>query len=339
LQKVAGVTLFCAMYGTLLSLDRQTGGVPQSVAAYLTGFAAALALFFPAFLVVTVTANFAPERIAPRAIVLGLAVAFGLALSYWAISRADGVISNWQGHVGSPLPLAVMAWLGLAIHLLQEREQAADQALHEEMERRINLERQMAEAQLQVLQSQIEPHFLFNSLAHVRRLYQTNPTAGRAMLQHLARYLSATQAAVRESAIALGHDLELAVAYLNIQQIRMGARLAFEIDVPVELREARIPPLVLTTLVENAIKHGLSPLPEGGAVRIGAHLEGRALTINVSDTGQGFQASLGAGVGLANIRARLARLYGSGARLSLSQNTPRGVTAAIVVPAPLANAA
>jgi LytS/YehU family sensor histidine kinase len=252
-------------------------------------------------------------------------------------------MANWHSeklqHVGTPLALLLMGWLGLAIYLLQERNQAAEQALQDEQERRLELGRQMSEAQLQVLQSQIEPHFLFNSLAHVRRLYQTNARAGRTMLRNLSRYLSATQQAMRENDIALGQDLELAITYLMIQQIRMGSRLAFEIDVPVEMREARLPPMTVTTLVENAIKHGLSPLLEGGIVRIGAHRDGHALIIDVVDTGQGFQANLGVGVGLANVRARLAMLYGAAAQLSLSQNVPRGVTATIVVPARFAHAA
>jgi LytS/YehU family sensor histidine kinase len=199
----------------------------------------------------------------------------------------------------------------------------------------LDLGRQMSEAQLQVLQSQIEPHFLFNSLAHVRRLYQTDPRAGRAMMQHLSRYLSAAQPALQQTSIGLGQDLELAVADLSIQKIRMGPRLAFEIDVPGEATEARVPPMMIATLVENAIKHGLSPLPEGGIVHIGAQLNGPTLSIRVSDTGQGFRTNLGSGVGLANIRARLRMLYGTAAELSLHQNTPRGVTAAIVLPARL----
>ena len=326
-----------------MSLNTQTGGVPNSWAAYLTGFAAALALFFTAFLTVIVAANFAPDRPVPRAIVLGLAVAGGLMLGYWVMSGTQEVMANWHSaklqHVGTPLPLLLMGWLGLAIYLLQERDRAAEQALQDEEERRLELGRQMSEAQLQVLQSQIEPHFLFNSLAHVRRLCQTNARAGRAMLQHLSRYLSATQQAMRANDIALGQDLELAMTYLTIQQIRMGSRLAFEIDVPVEVREARVPPMTVTTLVENAIKHGLSPLLEGGIIRIGAHRDGHALTINIVDTGQGFQANLGVGVGLANVRARLAMLYGAAAQLSLSQNLPRGVTATIVVPMRFAHAA
>jgi hypothetical protein len=231
------------------------------------------------------------------------------------------------------LPLLLMAWVGLAIHLLKEREDAAEQALHDEIERKLALERQTSEAQLQVLQSQIEPHFLFNSLAHVRRLYQTNPAGGRAMLRYLSSYLGAAEPVIRERGITLGQDVELAVAYLNIQRVRMGARLGFDIDVPDALRPTIVPPMMLTTLVENAIKHGLSPLPEGGLVRIAAHADASCVRILVSDTGQGFQANLGAGVGLANVRARLGILYADAASLSLSQGTPRGITATVVVPA------
>jgi LytS/YehU family sensor histidine kinase len=137
---------------------------------------------------------------------------------------------------------------------------------------------------------------------------------------------------LRETGISLGEDVDLAIAYLNIEKIRMRERLTFEIDVAPDAREARVPPLMITTLAENAIKHGLSPLPEGGMVRIAARRNGTTVRIDVSDTGQGFQSSHGAGVGLANIRGRLATLHGSPAELSLSRNTPRGVIATIVVP-------
>jgi LytS/YehU family sensor histidine kinase len=230
-----------------------------------------------------------------------------------------------------------VGWLGLAIYLLHERDESVGQALHDEAERQLDLDRRMSEAQLRVLQSQIEPHFLFNSLAHVRRLYQTDPSSGRAMMWHLSRYLSATQSAMRESSIALGQELDLAAAYLNIQQTRMKPRLAFLFVVPAELRDARVPPMMVTTLVENAVKHGLSSLPKGGTIDIGARIYENTLHVWVSDTGQGFQASLGAGVGLSNIRARLAMLYGAAAQLSLSENTPHGVCATIAMPMPRAH--
>jgi signal transduction histidine kinase len=336
-RRVGVVVVFCAIYGAVLSHDPRNGGAPHSVATYLLGLAVAVTYFLPVFLVVATAANFAPKRLAPRAIVLGLVVVAGTAVAFYLMTSVLGALAGYDveppRHARSPLSLLAIGWVGLAIMLLQERDAAAALATHEAAEHRLDVGRQMSEAQLQVLQSQIEPHFLFNSLAHVRRLYQTDRRAGRAMMRHLSRYLSAAQPALRQASIELGQDLDLAVAYLNVQKIRMGSRLAFEIDVPDEAREARVPPMMITTLVENAIKHGLSPLPEGGMVRIVARRDRSALTIRVSDTGQGFQASLGTGVGLANIRARLGMLYGPSGELSLHQNMPRGVTAAILVPA------
>jgi len=335
-RRVGAVVGFCAIYGAVLSNDPRTGGAPQSATAYALGLVVALTYFLPVFLVVSAAANFAPKRLAPRAVVLGLTVVLGAAVGFYLMTNVLGQLVGYHiqppRHARSLLPLLAIGWVGLAIMLLQERDAAAAQAMHEAAEHRLDLARQMSEAQLQVLQSQVEPHFLFNSLAHVRRLYQTDPRAGRAMMHHLSRYLSAAQPALRQTSIGLGQELELAVAYLGVQKIRMGPRLEFDVDVSSDAREARVPPMTITTLVENAIKHGLSPLPEGGMVRIVARVNGDALSIRVSDTGQGFQANLGSGVGLANIRARLGMLFGPAAELSLHQNTPRGVTASIVAP-------
>jgi len=335
-RRIGVVVAFCAIYGVVLSHNPSHGGVPHSVGTYLLGLAVALAYFLPLFLVVAVTANFAPQRLVPRAIVLGLVVAAGAILGFYFMTTVLGAVVGFDvkppRHASSPLPLLVMGWVGLAIMLIQERDSTAALAAHEAAQHRLDLDRQMSEAQLQVLQSQIEPHFLFNSLAHVRRLYQTDPGSGRAMMRDLSRYLSAAQPALQQLSIGLGQDVDLAVAYLNVQKIRMGSRLVFEIDVPDDARQAQVPSMMITTLVENAIKHGLSPLPEGGIVRIEGRLDHSVLRISVSDTGQGFQASLGAGVGLANIRARLGMLHGAAGELTLHQNTPRGVTAAIVVP-------
>lgn len=327
---------FCALYGFLLSRNAATGWSTPSILEYLAGVAAAIAVFAPPFVLGVLMAPFAPRRIGPRAFVLAAAVALGVALGYELMRALQHALATWHlaptGHVGSPLPLVLIAWLGLAVHLFRERERDAEQALHDERERDLDLRRRMSEAELQVLQSQIEPHFLFNSLAHVRRLYQIDPRAGRDMLRHLRDYIGAALPAMREPSIGLDRDLQLAIAYLNIQRIRMGARLQFDVDVPMRMRSAQVPPMMVTTLVENAIKHGLSPLPEGGAVRIVAGLEGDRFGLHVSDTGQGFQSTLGSGVGLANIQARLMVLYGRAAKLSLSRNEPRGVTASVTMP-------
>ena len=197
---------------------------------------------------------------------------------------------------------------------------------------RQTLETQRVEAHLSALQAQIEPHFLFNTLANVKRLYETAPQRGREMLGSLIAYLRAALPSMRETGSTLGRELELVQSFLTILQMRMGERLTFEIRSEDGLHGARLPPMVVPTLVENAIKHGLSPLPEGGHIAVVARRDGGSLEVQVRDTGAGFTASGGAGVGLANTRARLAALYGTRASLQLAAGSPRGVTATVRLP-------
>ena len=194
------------------------------------------------------------------------------------------------------------------------------------------LDQQTAEARLQMLEAQIEPHFLFNTLANVKRLYDTDPVNGARMLRNLKEYLAVALPQMREAESTLGREIAHVTAYLNIQQIRMGRRLAFGIDVPEALRDCRMPPLMLLTLVENAVKHGLGPSSTGGRIDLRASTEDGRLCVQVADTGHGFAKSSGGGTGLANIRARLKALFGNAASLSLAVNAPQGVIATIVLP-------
>jgi len=194
------------------------------------------------------------------------------------------------------------------------------------------MDEQTAEARLQMLEAQIEPHFLFNTLAHVKRLYETDRHSGARMMENLKHYLAVALPQMRATESTLGHEIDHVTAYLNIQQIRMGHRLDFAIDVPAGLREARLPPLMVLTLVENAIKHGLSPLPEGGRIDVQATTEGGRLRIRVADTGQGFMKTGGGGTGLANIRARLASQFGASANFALALKSPHGVVATLALP-------
>jgi len=194
------------------------------------------------------------------------------------------------------------------------------------------MDEQTAEARLQMLEAQIEPHFLFNALANVRRLYETDPASGARMLANLKAYLAIALPQMRTSTSTLGREVDHAVAYLGVQSIRMGRRLAYALDVPDELRDMRMPPLMLVTLVENAIKHGIAPLPEGGRIDVRAVRLGDTLRVDVADTGRGFAKSGGAGTGLANTRARLAAQFGAAASLSLAINSPRGVVATLRLP-------
>ena len=192
--------------------------------------------------------------------------------------------------------------------------------------------REVAEARLRVLEAQIEPHFLFNTLASVKRLYRQGTAVGDAMLDNLMRYLSVTLPQMRSPERTLGGEAALATAYLDIQQVRMGRRMSFDMRIPAALRQAAFPPFMLLTLVENAIKHGLDPLPEGGAVLVEAIARDGKMFVEVRDTGRGFSETSGAGTGLAGIRARLRLLYGDAADLDLRADQPHGVVATLMLP-------
>ncbi len=233
------------------------------------------------------------------------------------------------GFVRGPLP-----WWGLvgaAWYALKRAEQRAGEVA-DARSKADRLRASTAEARLQALQAQVEPHFLFNTLAHVRALYRRDPERGRRMLERFLDYLEAALPRVRQADSTLAQELELARAYLDIQQIRIGGRLAFSIEVPEEILGLRFPPLMLLTLVENAIKHGIAPQTEGGAIGIVALADPRRLRIEVRDTGAGLSQAAGSGMGLANVRARLAALYGSAGELVLAPTPGGGVTATLVVP-------
>jgi signal transduction histidine kinase len=261
---------------------------------------------------------------------LGGLVRYGYILEFSDLDVSKNLLPNATLWFARYAELATL--LVIVIEFGRRESQSLD-ALHEAEIDRLALDREMAEARLQVLQAQIEPHFLFNTLANVRRLYVTEPAAGGEMLGNLMRYLEVALPQMRAGDSTLGRELALVEAYLQLQRVRMGSRLAYRVDVPDPLRGAALPPMMLITLVENAIKHGLNALPEGGAVRIAAAVdEAGRLRIEVADDGAGFQAAAGGGTGLANIRARLGALYGEAARLDLGDNRPRGVVSTLYLP-------
>jgi hypothetical protein len=241
---------------------------------------------------------------------------------------------------GHPSTFASNAFAGFANGLfvslffyVKFRESQAAAALHKaEVERHL-LSKQAIEAELKLMQAQVEPHFLFNTLASVQYLTETNPADANRLLGHLIEYLRAALPHLRASSTTLRKEVGLAEAYLNILRMRMGPRLDFTIDVPGELALHPFPPNLLISLVENAIKHGIEPAAGGGAVSVRAQREGRMLFITVEDTGRGLgSTSRPGGVGLANIRERLAALYGTQAQFSLERGVPSGARATLAIP-------
>jgi signal transduction histidine kinase len=289
--------------------------------------------------VIVATANLGPPRGPKRiaaltaAVILsaGAGVTLRVAIQGWLDIGAGW--DQFAGFLSYVWPrYAVLGGLLTIVGEFYRREVASVEAMQRAEIDRAALDREMAEARLQVLQAQIEPHFLFNTLANVRRLYDRDPTAGGRMLENLMRYLEVALPQMRDSESTLGRDSELVDAFLRIQRIRMGSRLTFSIDIPAALLAHSVPPMMLLTLAENAIKHGLNPSPDGGLIRVTARVEADRLLLSVADTGVGFGPGSGAGTGLANTRARLAAQFGDRASLALENNDLGGATATIALP-------
>jgi sensor histidine kinase YesM len=270
-----------------------------------------------------------------RAIALGIAIPTSAAIGYALVVSIlyPGQFSVYSlQFVGDTLRMSVIGGTVALIHLLRERSDAAATATHETQVAQQALAQQTLEARLQLMEAQIEPHFIFNSIANVQRLFETEPESGERLLENLKTYMRAALRQMRETGATLGRETELCRAYLEVLRARMDERLRFTIDVPAELENHAFPPMMVITLVENAIKHGIGGSPIGGLVSVRACRNGERLRVEVADTGGGFRGSSGTGIGLANTRARLAALFGDRAELALWSNEPSGVVASIEIP-------
>jgi signal transduction histidine kinase len=335
---LALVLAFCALAALEVILAPSAGVVGSGGGDMVVAWLSRTAIFMVNGITVLITAlvvlNAAGRAgrlrpgLAVAAAVAGCLVASVTRYVIGAAPVADGPAFMVNAFISWFVPAAVLvAGYVFYLHTRAVREQANAAELQ-----RAALEKQQIETRLRLLQAQIEPHFLFNSLSNVRRLCQSDCTAGRNMLAQLARYLRAALPRMRDHDACLADEIELVSAFLGVQKIRMGARLESLIDVPAALLHARVPSMMLATLVENAIKHGIAPLAEGGTIRVAAARQDETLVLSVADTGHGFAAASGSGVGLANIRARLAALYGERAALRLEANSPRGVLATVTLP-------
>ena len=227
--------------------------------------------------------------------------------------------------LGAASIVGAMYWL--------RRGSAIRQDLHRTRLGLLALQADRAEAELMRLRTQIEPHFLFNTVATVVQLVRSDPVAAHRTLARLIDYMSASRAHMRHEETTLAEELRLTEGYLEIQRLRMESRLRYAIDVAPDLRGNRVPPAALLTLVENAIKHGLAPRKRGGTLRIAAHREDGWLVVSVADDGVGLRTTSGRGSGLANVRARMQGLYGGDAWLRLASGVEGGTTATLRLPA------
>jgi signal transduction histidine kinase len=338
LRRIGAVAVLCLILSTQIlaqpglfeywSLERIVEGWGYYLAEIgLAGFA----MLGGFALTESITQDDGPRRVIAVGLAMPASAALGYAFAVELLYSPGFSIFSMQ-FVGDALRMTVLGWAVALIYILRRRSDAAATATHETKVAQQGLAKQTLEARLQLMEAQIEPHFLFNSLANVQRLFETEPDAGERLIENLKTYLRAALPQMRETRSTLGREADLSRAYLEVLQARMGERLRFVVDVPLTLREHTFPAMMVITLVENAIKHGIHKSPGGGDVVVRARLNGKHLIVEVADTGVGFRASSGKGVGLANIRARLNAVFGDRAELSLCANEPSGVVAAIAVP-------
>jgi hypothetical protein len=306
------------------------------------GFTCAIPMFILVIKTEARTARWAPRK---RILALMLAVVLGAA-AYAALRTGirflHGNVANpsalWEIEVAYFSRSLLTGGLLTAILYFAVRERDAALRLHRTRLARVEIQGQLVESRLNLLRAQIEPHFLFNSLASVKRLCERDTREGRQLLSNLASYLRVATSRARQREVRLGEEIALARTFLGIFQVRMGKRLRVHIDVPASLEAALMPPLTVGTLIENAIKHGIGPRASGGAVRVTARLDGSFLVVAIEDDGVGFRTQSGSGVGLANIRARLETHFGAAGSLELTTNSGAGVTATLRLPHRVAGA-
>jgi signal transduction histidine kinase len=291
-----------------------------------------------ALLAFTVAGNWR-QSIMPTWVLQLLAMGLAIPLATLAIylvktgGDVDRLLSQWgfmsgmAWIAGSGLFVALLVALGA---LFRERDaQAHAMTLQWELERS-TLQRQALDAQLRSLQAQIEPHFLFNTLANVQALVETGSPRATQVLTSLIAYLKTAMQHARRESCTLAEEFELAHAYLDVMQLRMPDRLRFHLDLPDDLRATAFAPLAVLTLVENAVRHGVDPSEDGGSIALSARRDGGQIRISVVNTGRGLDREAVPGTGLANVRERLKARFGSTARLELSEQPGQGVTAALV---------
>jgi signal transduction histidine kinase len=267
-----------------------------------------------------------------------VAVPLGALLAYWLTTGGDPQLGQNEARTFGFLILTftgvlVAPWIALGAMVRQREAFARSQALAFDLERS-ELERQALDARMRLLQAQVQPHFLFNTLANVQALVDAGSPQAAKVLASLIAYLRAAVPRLHEPVTTLGQELQLVRAYLELMHLRMPDRLQFTWNVDAAALDLRCPPMTLLTLVENAVRHGIDPSEEGGRIEIQVQLKDGRCQVRVSDTGIGLQQTgNGPGTGLSTLRERLQLTFGGDAQLRLSSLEPHGVCAELEFPA------
>ncbi len=260
--------------------------------------------------------------------VLGTYIASRLCVYYgWFPAGAPNVA---DGHLRTSILITALAGIAGSYYFYSKNRSAY-------LERKMGEAHQHAnEARLKLLEAQLEPHMLFNTLANLRALIGVDPQRAQGMLDHMIAYLRATLSASRTATHSLQAEFDRLRDYLELMSIRMGPRLAFSLELPAELAQHPVPALLLQPLVENSIQHGLEPKVEGGRITVSARREGGQLVLEVADTGvgPGGEPSGGKGFGMTQVRERLATLHGAAASIDFRAAPQGGACTIIRLPSP-----
>ena len=273
--------------------------------------------------------------------VVGVACSIPLTVlaMYLAISMADE-LPFWKQEarlsgffVLSATGILISTLMALGALLRQREQEARNQALAFELQRS-ELERKALDSRLRLLQAQVEPHFLFNTLANVRELVDSGSPQASGVLDTLITYLRAAVPRLHDPFTSLGDEIQLSRAYLELMQMRMPDRMQFSVEADADSARVRCPPTSILTLVENAIRHGIDPSEDGGRIDVRVHVTGGRCHIEVSDTGIGMQrAGTSLGTGLATLRERLELAFHGDAKVEIGPLAPHGTKATVEFPA------
>ena len=320
--------IICAAIAVLSAIEGSQPFVPNLIISLSVGIPITLLAMFLMKL-------FRPEKTVSILFIFLISVVVGYPVGLLA---GGFILKQFFSIVSKPHPLRIII-SGIIFSVAvgwffysKARLRTSNRIIQEERIKRLSSEKETLEAKLRLLQAQIEPHFLFNTLSNVLSLIDTDPARGKSMLTDLIHYLRTSLSRTLPEITTLGQEINMIEAYLNIQKIRMDERLNFTIELPDALRHHPFPPMLLQPLVENAIKHGLEPKIDGGTVTIKVMERDSLIRIEVIDTGIGFSAYKKNGVGIGNVKERLQLLYGGKGRLTLEENKPSGVRAIIEAP-------
>lgn len=318
---------FCAVVGAVLSLAMFGSLVPAF-------FSVSYSCGFSIHLFVTCVHRYGPSwlpRWAAETVAAMCGMILGLALG-GVVLEGDPLFL-----LGSNVSLLIgvlLSAIGLAGSVAVERLWEVRNRLARAERDALARDKALAEAELRVLQAQVEPHFLFNTLANVISLIHTQPDRAARLLERLTSLLRASLSRTRRADGTLGDELAVVRAYLDIQALRMAGRMTYEVDVDPGLEAVRVPPLLLQPLVENAVLHGIEPSATGGRVVVRAERSDGVIRVGVTDDGVGFDPDTAAhGVGIANVRERLRATFGARGRLALTETPGGGVSAELRFPA------